>query len=119
MLSKNRWWLGLLIGLFGLTTIAYGNEPIPDDIRYMLEDIYGSEKNKWPKPVYSEDVNGDGLPDWLAQHPGCKSKGQCSVDLFLCSRAEGQHCKEYCYVGSAKQTELLRSATSLKCQSTC
>ena len=109
----------LLIILFLLPHSGHTEERIPDDVRYMIEDIYGTDKSKWPKPIYSKDINADGMPDWLVQQPGCKQAGQCVLDTFICAKSEAGKCLEYCYTGGITQTEILNKSVELKCQSTC
>ncbi len=98
---------------------CHTEENIPDDVRYMIEDIYGTDKSTWPKPIYSKDINADGLPDWLVQQPGCKQGGQCVLDTFICAKSAGGKCIEYCYTGGATLTEIQNNTAELKCQSTC
>jgi len=111
--------IALLIGLCYITILTHAEPAIPDGVRYMIEDLYGSDKSKWPAPIFSQDVNGDDLPDWIAQQPGCKTKGDCSVELFVCKKATGTECKEYCYVGSGKLQTLSNKPGGLVCESTC
>lgn len=113
------WRAVLAFGLFGLSCLSIAAEAIPRDVRYMLEDLYGSDQAKWPTPIYLQDVNHDGLPDWIAQQPGCKDKVNCLVDLFICKQGVAQSCVEYCYVGSGLLKELSSDPAKLKCQSTC
>ena len=118
MIPNNKYIFFLIATLF-LPSLAPAEEVIPDDVRYMIEDIYGMDKSKWPKPIYSKDINGDGRPDWLVQQPGCKQDGQCILDTFICAKSEGGKCIEYCYIGGATLMEIQNNTTELKCQSTC
>lgn len=109
----------LLTWLCCVTILSQAEPAIPDDVRYMIEDLYGIDRSKWPAPILSQDINGDDLPDWVAQQPGCKTKGECTVDLFLCKKATGTQCKEHCYVGSGKLEALRNKPGGLVCESTC
>ena len=40
--------------IFAFYFINSTNEKIPDDVRYMLEDMYGSDKNEWPAFKYKK-----------------------------------------------------------------
>jgi len=114
------WRAVLACGLLALSCLSVAAAEIPRDVRYMLEDLYGSDQRKWPKPIYQEDVNGDGIPDWIAQMPGCKGKKEdCQVELFVCKRVDGGQCLEYCYLGNGILRQLRGDAGNLKCQSTC
>lgn len=92
---------------------------LPDDIRYILEDMYGGDKNKWPKKVYAEDINGDGLMDWIAQVPECKKDTGCQVDLLLCNGRRKGKCSEFCLVGTGLLADMRRDVKKLICDSTC
>ena len=102
-----------------LTAISHSGENIPNDVRYMLEDIYGTDRSKWPGEIYSQDINADGVADWLARQPGCNASNNCMVEVFLCAKSEGTKCTEYCYTGSNKLADIEKNIDSMKCQSTC
>ena len=109
----------LLMVFYNTSAIGHADPAIPDGVRYMLEDLYGPDKSKWPAPIFSEDINGDDLPDWIAQQRGCKTKDACTVELFICKKATGMHCIEHCYVGNGKLQALLNKPGGLVCESTC
>lgn len=56
----------LSVAFLSLPSVGLENETIPDDIRYMLEDMYGENKKEWPSPRYKKDLNNDGFSDWVA-----------------------------------------------------
>lgn len=113
------WQASLLLGLsvLGLTTAA--EEPVPNDVRYTLEEFYGKDRAQWPNPIYRRDLNHDGLPDWVAQQSGCRDQDQCQVDVFICTRGKAPDCDEYCYSGNGRASDMLKDPVKLKCQSTC
>ena len=61
----------LSIVYLSLATLVTAAEKIPDDVRYMLEDMYGANKSEWPSPRYQQDLNNDGFPDWVATKKNC------------------------------------------------
>lgn len=94
-------------------------EKIPDDVRYMLEDMYGANKNEWPSPIYQIDINQDGFPDWLAIKKNCKLKNACAAELFICVADKKGVCYEYCYSEVKTMKNIEKTVKTLKCESTC
>ena len=116
---KMVWRAGLLLGLSTLAAPVLAGETLPNDVRYTLEEFYGKDRAQWPHPVYSQDLNQDGLPDWIAQQAGCREQAQCQVDVFICVRGTSPKCDEYCYSGSGPAGDMLKYPENLKCQSSC
>lgn len=109
----------LSIVLASSISTGHSTGTIPDDVRYMIEDLYGINKSKWPTTTYEQDVNGDQLSDWIAQQSTCTAKESCQVDLFICKKGTDTHCIEYCYAGSGELKKLLNKPNGLVCESTC
>jgi hypothetical protein len=109
----------LFLLLSSLTPASFADDKIPSDVRYMIEDLYGADKSKWPKTIFSRDVNADGMADWLVQQPGCKKGEQCLFEIFVCHKSEGGKCLEYCYIGSGTEADIQKNAAAQKCQATC
>lgn len=105
--------------LFGFSPIALSNDSIPDDVRYMLEDMYGEDKNKWPSPRYKKDINNDGYADWLAIKKGCLLKEKCATELFICIPNKKGACSEYCYIEVKNIVNIEKELKKIKCESTC
>lgn len=95
------------------------NEDVPDDIRYMLEDMYGAKKTEWPSPRYKKDLNKDGFTDWVAVKKGCQLKDACQAEIFICVPDKKGHCSEYCYNEVKTLKNIEETITTLKCESTC
>jgi len=102
-----------------LAAASHSGEIIPNDVRYMLEDIYGTDQSSWPGEIYSQDINADGVADWLARQLGCAASSSCMVEVFLCAKTEGAKCVEYCYTGINKLADIEKGIAAMKCQSTC
>lgn len=100
-------------------SIAFAKEVIPDDIRYMLEDMYGENKKEWPSPRYQKDLNNDGLSDWVAIKKGCLLKEKCAAEIFICIPNKKGLCSEYCYIEVKSLISIDESLRTLKCESTC
>ena len=94
------------------------NEQIPDDIRYMLEDMYGANKNDWPS-IKKNDLNKDGSLDWVARNNNCKKKNNCAVEIFICIPDKSGQCSEYCYMEVKTLRNIAEELKTLKCESTC
>lgn len=94
-------------------------EIIPDDIRYMLEDMYSADKNKWPSPRYKQDLNNDGFVDWVAVKRNCSLKEKCSAEIFICVPDKKGMCSEYCYIEVKSLINLKKDLKTRKCESTC
>ena len=107
----------LVICSFSLPVSA--SEDVPDDIRYMLEDMYGANKEKWPKRRYKVDLNKDGFPDWVAKKKGCKLKEHCSAEIFICIPNKKGICSEYCYMEVKTLNNIEETLSIKKCESTC
>lgn len=105
--------------LFCMATSAQTTQPIPDNVRYILEDLYGPEMASWPKYIYNQDINGDALSDWVAAQHTCMENTPCEVDLVLCKNAKGNSCSEYCYAGSGNLQTLLDKPGGPVCDSSC
>lgn len=95
------------------------NEIVPDDVRYMLEDMYGENKSKWPSPRYQKHLNGDGFIDWVAVKKDCLLKEKCAAELFICIPGKKGMCSEYCYIEVNNLMNLEEDVRKLKCGSTC
>ncbi|MCW8901015.1 MAG: hypothetical protein OQK75_12795 [Gammaproteobacteria bacterium] len=109
----------LLFSLMALNvSVVNAAETLPDDIRYMLEDLHGTNKNEWPV-IKKEDLNNDGLPDWVAQKNNCNKKNNCPLDIFICIPGKKGECSEYCYMEVKALTHLAEDLKILKCESTC
>jgi hypothetical protein len=114
----------LLAMSFSLSVNAQAGEKdevkkIPNDVSYMLEDMYGQDKQQWPNLFYNRDVNHDGLADWIAQKKSCATKKNCPADIFICiSDGEGK-CAEYCYKEVKTLINLEARLKKLKCESSC
>lgn len=98
---------------------VFSAEPVPDDIRYMLEDMYGENKNKWPSPRYQQDLNNDGRADWIVIKKGCLLKEKCAAELFICIPNKKGVCLEYCYMEVKNLVNVEDEIKKLKCESTC
>ena len=94
-------------------------EKLPNDVRYMLEDMYGSNKHKWPDIIYHQDLNQDGMEDWVVQNKKCQLKDNCPADIFICIPGEKGKCSEYCYKEVNTIINLKEKLPALKCESTC
>ena len=108
----------LLIG-GGLYSAFNEEEQLPDDIRYMLEDMYGADKKKWPASKFKKDLNHDSFFDWVVQKKSCLSKSDCPAELFICIPNIEGVCSEYCYMEIKSMNKLQEEIKSLKCESTC
>jgi len=109
----------LAISYFGLSSVVISAEKVPDDIRYMLEDMYSADKNKWPSPRYQQDLNDDGFADWVAVKKGCLLKEQCPAEIFICVPNKKGICSEYCYIEVNKIKNIKNDLKTRKCESTC
>lgn len=107
----------LLITLFYSSVNA--TEIIPDDVRYMLEDLYGANKAKWPSPIYQKDLNNDGFFDWVAEKKKCKIKESCPAEIFICLPDKTGKCVEYCYIEVKTLVNIENNIHKMKCESTC
>ena len=111
--------------LFPLVVICFfslpisASEDVPDDIRYMLEDMYGANKEKWPNPRYKVDLNKDGFLDWVAKKKGCKLNDNCSSEIFICIPNKKGMCSEYCYIEVKSLNNIEETLGTKKCESTC
>lgn len=97
---------------------ASTSEQIPDDIRYMLEDLYGANKSEWPK-TRTTDLNKDGFTDWVARKENCTGKDKCPIEIFVCVPNEKRVCSEYCYIEVKTLKNIAENLKTLKCESTC
>ena len=107
----------LLICSFSFSISA--SEDVPDDIRYMLEDMYGQNKEQWPKQRYKVDLNKDSFSDWVVQKKGCKLKEHCSAEVFICIPNKKGVCSEYCYMEVKTLKNIKETLSMKKCESTC
>ena len=104
---------------FSLSSIVVAKEDVPDDIRYMLEDMYGADKKEWPAPRYKIDLNKDGFIDWVVKNKNCKLKESCSAELFICVPNNKGLCSEYCYIEVTSLKNIEQQLKTQKCESTC
>jgi len=113
-----------LIGLTLAFLIAFyfinpDNEKIPDDVRYMLEDMYGSDKSEWPALKYKKDLNKDGFADWIVTKKSCSLKKDCPAELFICVPDKKGNCSEYCFAEVKSLIDAEEDIENIKCESTC
>jgi len=108
-----------VVFIFTFYFINSTNEKIPDDVRYMLEDMYGSNKNEWPAFRYKKDLNKDGFFDWVITKENCSLKKDCPAELFICVPDEKGYCSEYCYSEVNSLINAEKNIESIKCESTC
>ena len=92
---------------------------IPNDVLYMLEDMYGQDKKQWPQHIYPEDVDHDGLADWIAENKNCTSKKNCQADIFICIPDGEGKCSEYCYKEVKSLINLDTRLKEISCESSC
>jgi hypothetical protein len=95
------------------------NEKMPDDVSYMLEDMYGADKNEWPAVGYTTDLNNDGFSDWVATKEDCSANKDCPAELFICVPDEKGLCSEYCYIEVKSLIDIEKNIENMKCESTC
>lgn len=93
-------------------------EPLPDDIRYMLEDLYGPNKSEWPATRHT-DLNKDGFMDWVAIKENCSNKKKCAIETFVCIPGKQGKCSAYCYREVKTLKNIAERLKTLKCESTC
>ncbi len=112
--------IGLIFVLAaGFYSLYPTNEKIPDDVRYMLEDMYGANKSEWPSFKFKTDLNKDGFVDWVVTKENCSLKKDCPAELFICIPGEKGLCSEYCYVEVKSLINIEEDIGNLKCESTC
>lgn len=92
---------------------------IPNDVNYMLEDMYGMDKKQWPDNIYHQDLNNDGMGDWVAQNKSCATQKNCPADIFICIPDGKGKCSEYCYKEVKTLIDVKQQLKKLKCESTC
>lgn len=109
----------LTIALVSVSSFSSEKDILPDDVRYMLEDMYGAKKNSWPSPRYQQDINNDGFADWIAVKKDCALKEKCAAEVFVCIPDKKGMCSEYCYIEVKNLINLEKSIKELKCSSTC
>ena len=114
----SKYLLSLIVICFFSLPIS-ASEDVPDDIRYMLEDMYGANKEKWPTPRYKVDLNKDGFLDWVAEKKYCKLKEHCSAEVFICIPNKKGMCSEYCYMEVRTLKNIEETLSIRKCESTC
>ena len=107
-----------LLSLFLFPVMSFATEALPDDIRYMLEDMYGANKAVWPLIRNVKDINNDGFPDWVIQKNACKNNS-CSAELFICVPNNKGTCSEYCYMEVKSLVDIEEQIKHRKCESTC
>jgi len=105
------------IYVFSFSVLA--NEKLPDDVRYMLEDMYGANKNEWPVFKYKVDLNKDEFPDWVVKKKKCESQKNCPAEIFICIPDKKGMCKEYCYMEVKSLKNIESNLKNMKCESTC
>lgn len=115
----------LLTFLFSISLIvplivsSSASEIIPDDIRYLLEEMYGADKKEWPAPRYKTDLNKDGFEDWVAVKKGCALKELCPAEFFICMPNKKGMCSDYCYFEVKTLKNVEKNIKNRKCESTC
>ena len=113
----------LLTFIFSISLIiplaVSATENIPDNIRYMLEEMYGADKKEWPAPRYKTDLNKDGFEDWVAVKKDCTSKEHCSAEFFICMPNKKGMCSDYCYFEVKTLKNVENNIKNRKCESTC
>ena len=109
----------LTLALISFPSLSSAQEMLPDDVRYMLEDMYGANKNTWPSPRYQRDINNDSFVDWIAVKKDCLLKEKCAAELFVCVPDKKGTCSEYCYIEVNNLSNLEEDIKELKCSSTC
>ena len=92
---------------------------IPDDIRYMLEEMYGSVQQNWPVTFHTRDLNKDGFTDWIAVSKKCSDLENCAVEIFVCRPGSDKRCEEYCYLNVKTLKDIESRLQEMKCESTC
>ena len=103
---------------FIISPILPAAEQLPDDIRYMLEDLYGADKSNWPVTNKS-DLNKDGYADWVAKKENCGNKLKCTTEIFVCVPDKQGTCSEYCYIEVKTLKHIAEQLKTLQCESTC
>ena len=121
MKTSNKFvFIGFIVVFFaGFYFISATNEKIPDDVRYMLEDMYGENESEWPAFSYKKDLNKDGFVDWVVTKENCSLKKDCPAELFICIPDEKGVCLEYCYAEVKSLIDAEKNIESVKCESTC
>lgn len=110
----------LVFCFFSLNLSAVNaSESLPDDVRYMLEDLYGANKSAWPAQRYKSDLNKDGFADWVVTKNNCASTEQCPADIFICVPDKKGGCSEYCYQDVKTLKNIKEQLSKLKCEATC
>jgi len=110
----------LFIFLYGFSYSAVNAaEIISDDVRYMLEDLYGANKNDWPSSRYKKDLNNDGFYDWVAKKKSCESKEHCAAEIFICIPDKTGKCTEYCFLEVKTLMNIEKEIHQMKCESPC
>lgn len=94
-------------------------EKMPDDVRYMLEDMYGANKNDWPAVRTEQDLNNDGFSDWVIKKKNCTSEKNCKAEIFICLPDKTGKCAEYCYIEVKNMANMKDDISKMKCESTC
>lgn len=94
-------------------------EHVPKDVLYMLEDMYGADKTKWPSLIQMKDLNQDKHNDWIVQNQSCLAAKDCAAELFICIPDEKGKCVEYCYKEVKSLNNIKDKIKSIKCESTC
>ena len=108
----------LFFSILFTPTIISANEGLPNDIRYMLEDMYGAKKSEWPSTRYKADLNEDGFPDWVTQKK-CHQDKDCAAEIFICMPNKNGVCSEYCYIEVKTLKNIEEILKTKKCESTC
>lgn len=116
---KSSFKAGFIFILVLVPLFVVADEKIPDDVRYLLEDMYGENKNEWPSPRYKIDLNNDGFFDWVAIKKNCSLKNNCPAEIFICIPNKKGTCSEYCYIEVKSLMNLEEILKSRKCESTC
>lgn len=109
----------LFVSILFVPTPGSAKENIPDDIRYMLEDMYGANKNKWPSTRHKADINADGFTDWVIQKKSCSQDENCAAEIFICIPDKKGLCSEYCYIEVKTLNNVEELLKIKKCESTC
>ena len=108
-----------LLAFFIAPAVVAATDIVPDDIRYMLEDMYGANKKAWPAAISEKDLSNDGFPDWLVEKENCNTAKPCAAEIFICIPDKTGKCSGYCYLEVKNLKNIEDDLKYRKCESTC